>query len=380
MLSRNAHAIDGASFIRRSVRVQSNTNSEVGRNEAIYSTVEDRRQVVLQGAAWPELLPTLHVFSSRKLSHWARVKYFRNKAGFPNTLECISGTWQEAPLRTFPWHRVTAGHDGNTARLSRRSDEALGVRVRVARIAPSLLDLGRAVGGDECRGIINTRWQMHPLGYQTLASAGVPDQIVSTALPQQNLLHIHKTLVDVPRLQDMQPPMLSHGNGWPSTNVARRVESPRSGLNPQPGHSGFSHVGIVPDDAVNRRVFSGISRFSRACILAPLHTRLAPPLSALKTSMLRAVHISSLTHFTLIIRSFRDIHSYGLFTVKTREIRSRLAPRLVKTFIELEICITDGLLTTANAKNGGDEVDNFPHQTRKTGPYTSALHLTSIDN
>ncbi|KAJ8875088.1 hypothetical protein PR048_022979 [Dryococelus australis] len=35
-------------------------------------------------------------------------------------------------------------YDGNTARLARRSDEALDVRVSVARIAPSLLDLGRA--------------------------------------------------------------------------------------------------------------------------------------------------------------------------------------------------------------------------------------------
>ncbi|KAJ8876052.1 hypothetical protein PR048_023960, partial [Dryococelus australis] len=34
-------------------------------------------------------------------------------------------------------------HDGNTARLARRSDEALGARVSVARIAPSRLDLGR---------------------------------------------------------------------------------------------------------------------------------------------------------------------------------------------------------------------------------------------
>ncbi|KAJ8894019.1 hypothetical protein PR048_006629 [Dryococelus australis] len=33
-------------------------------------------------------------------------------------------------------------HDGNSARLARRSDEALGVRVSVARIAPSLIDLG----------------------------------------------------------------------------------------------------------------------------------------------------------------------------------------------------------------------------------------------
>ncbi|KAJ8866523.1 hypothetical protein PR048_032366 [Dryococelus australis] len=36
-------------------------------------------------------------------------------------------------------------HGGNTARLARRSDKALGVRVSVARIAASLLDLGRGV-------------------------------------------------------------------------------------------------------------------------------------------------------------------------------------------------------------------------------------------
>ncbi|KAJ8890253.1 hypothetical protein PR048_009761 [Dryococelus australis] len=36
-------------------------------------------------------------------------------------------------------------HDGNTARLSCRSDEALGVRVSIAHITPSLLDLGRGV-------------------------------------------------------------------------------------------------------------------------------------------------------------------------------------------------------------------------------------------
>ncbi|KAJ8883242.1 hypothetical protein PR048_015082 [Dryococelus australis] len=35
-------------------------------------------------------------------------------------------------------------------------------------------------------------------------------------------------------------------------------------FNPRPGHSGFSHVGIVPDDAVGRWVFSGISRFPRS--------------------------------------------------------------------------------------------------------------------
>ncbi|KAJ8870171.1 hypothetical protein PR048_029184 [Dryococelus australis] len=37
---------------------------------------------------------------------------------------------------------------------------------------------------------------------------------------------------------------------------------------------GFSHVGIVPYDAVGRRVFSGISRFPHPCIPTLLHTHL----------------------------------------------------------------------------------------------------------
>ncbi|KAJ8888581.1 hypothetical protein PR048_008073 [Dryococelus australis] len=59
---------------------------------------------------------------------------------------------------------------------------------------------------------------------------------------------------------------------------------------------GFSHVGIVPDDAAGRRVFSGISRFP-----PPLHsgaTHYSPQSfsSALKTSVLRAAQIHLFTH------------------------------------------------------------------------------------
>ncbi|KAJ8876628.1 hypothetical protein PR048_021073 [Dryococelus australis] len=50
--------------------------------------------------------------------------------------------------------------------------------------------------------------------------------------------------------------------------------------------SGFSHVGIVLDDAAGRRVFSGVSRFPRLYIPALLHTQLASPLSALKTPLM----------------------------------------------------------------------------------------------
>ncbi|KAJ8894995.1 hypothetical protein PR048_000304, partial [Dryococelus australis] len=55
---------------------------------------------------------------------------------------------------------------------------------------------------------------------------------------------------------------------------------------------GFSRVGIVPDYAVDRRVFSGISRFSRPCIPTLFHAHLASLSSALKASMLRAAQIS----------------------------------------------------------------------------------------
>ncbi|KAJ8894224.1 hypothetical protein PR048_006836 [Dryococelus australis] len=47
---------------------------------------------------------------------------------------------------------------------------------------------------------------------------------------------------------------------------------------PIPGRAtGFSQVGIVPDDAVGRRVFSGISRFPRSFIPALLHIHLNRP-------------------------------------------------------------------------------------------------------
>ncbi|KAJ8865846.1 hypothetical protein PR048_033368 [Dryococelus australis] len=64
---------------------------------------------------------------------------------------------------------------------------------------------------------------------------------------------------------------------------AIRVQSPA-------GSPGFSHVGIVPHDAVGWWVFSGISRFHRTFIPAPLHTHLKHP-----HRLLRAVQISSLT-------------------------------------------------------------------------------------
>ncbi|KAJ8895949.1 hypothetical protein PR048_001290 [Dryococelus australis] len=94
-----------------------------------------------------------------------------------------------------------------------------------------------------------------------------------------------------------------------SERLASSLLPSRSGFNLRPGHSGFLHVGIVPDDAGIRRVFSGISRSP-----APFHSSAAPyplqsPSSALKTSMLRAVQIYSLTHSicrSMIFEYFRN--------------------------------------------------------------------------
>ncbi|KAJ8889878.1 hypothetical protein PR048_009383 [Dryococelus australis] len=86
-----------------------------------------------------------------------------------------------------------------------------------------------------------------------------------------------------------------------------------------PTKTGFSHVGVVPGDAVDWRVFSGISRFPHPSIPTLLHIHLNHPTSALKTSMLRAVQISSLT--SLVPRASRSqsengyVYIYRLFTL-----------------------------------------------------------------
>ncbi|KAJ8895301.1 hypothetical protein PR048_000626 [Dryococelus australis] len=84
--------------------------------------------------------------------------------------------------------------------------------------------------------------------------------------------------------------------------LPRDVRSPpaclsprRIGFNPRPVHYGFSQVGIVPDYAAGRWAFSWISRSPYTFIPALLHTHLASPTLALKTSMLRAAQIYSLT-------------------------------------------------------------------------------------
>ncbi|KAJ8887586.1 hypothetical protein PR048_013803 [Dryococelus australis] len=94
---------------------------------------------------------------------------------------------------------------------------------------------------------------------------------------------------------------------------------------------GFSHVGIVPDDAAGcRRVFSGISRFHRPFIRALFLTYLASPPSALKTTMFKAAQVSSLAviyHF----RDYRHVYSDANTVATERYSGATVAERLARS-------------------------------------------------
>ncbi|KAJ8894987.1 hypothetical protein PR048_000295 [Dryococelus australis] len=67
--------------------------------------------------------------------------------------------------------------------------------------------------------------------------------------------------------QDVSHKLWSNDKRIAKRLARSRLPSRRSGFNPRPGHSTFSHVGIVLDDAVGRRIFSGISHFPPALSL-----------------------------------------------------------------------------------------------------------------
>ncbi|KAJ8897018.1 hypothetical protein PR048_002364 [Dryococelus australis] len=83
-------------------------------------------------------LPTLAASYERYLSLHNRAMFLRRPPATQTVLP--SGMLQGSLVQRY---------DGNTARLARRSDEALEVRVSVARIAPSFLGRGLARVGEE---------------------------------------------------------------------------------------------------------------------------------------------------------------------------------------------------------------------------------------
>ncbi|KAJ8865622.1 hypothetical protein PR048_033142 [Dryococelus australis] len=81
--------------------------------------------------------------------------------------------------------------------------------------------------------------------------------------------------------------------------------------------TGFSHVGIVLDDAVGRRVFCGISPFPPLFHSGAAPYSLQSPSSALKTSLLRAAQISP--SFLFAFHQLRYL-IYSILLSETREV------------------------------------------------------------
>ncbi|KAJ8893746.1 hypothetical protein PR048_006346 [Dryococelus australis] len=106
------------------------------------------------------------------------------------------------------------------------------------------------------------------------------------------------TIGPVPGQEQQTTDELTRGNGGCAVRLlASHQDEP--GSIPGRGTPGFSQVGIAPDDAAIRRVFSGISRFPHPCSAALLHSYHISLSSALNTSVLRGTKMlhRQLLHF-----------------------------------------------------------------------------------
>ncbi|KAJ8869292.1 hypothetical protein PR048_030866 [Dryococelus australis] len=105
-------------------------------------------------------------------------------------------------------------------------------------------------------------------------------------------------------------------------------------FNPRPGHYGFSHVGIVPDDVVGRWISRG-PPVSPALALWRCSILTSITSSALKTSMLRAAQISSYFHL-------RGNHTYNCKTTAKTMVSSNTGTN--RTGVLAVVDIGDSLL------------------------------------
>ncbi|KAJ8878353.1 hypothetical protein PR048_018930 [Dryococelus australis] len=195
------------------------------------------------------------------------------------------GTRAFWPIRTVPIpHNLMVGYMPNShtvlhlesARIARKSDEALGVRVIVARIAPLTLNAQifrqkneRVTAKSHRRGLHTAR-QFRTLHVEAtgrlVCSCSLTTCIIASTrkeiswravLPPGNVpehaCKLLKAVRDKLRTQFLQ---------LVEATVAERLAC----LTPRPGQPASLHVEIVPDDAVDRRAFSGISCLRRPFI------------------------------------------------------------------------------------------------------------------
>ncbi|KAJ8866074.1 hypothetical protein PR048_033598 [Dryococelus australis] len=197
-------------------------------------------------------------------------------------------------------------HGGNTARLARRSDEALEVRVSVARIAPSLLDLGcmhstikeiKQAGFEPRASRTPDRERTNRLRHGRSARGGGSGRSLRRPADQRHRLarfpH-EKIRSDPARWLDHSTP-----------TKASRVRFPAGPLLD-------SHVW---ESCRTMRLAGGLSRESPASprpgIPALIHNHLASPSSALKTTMLKKCSLYRKPIYPKLMLQTRPPIAYG---------------------------------------------------------------------
>ncbi|KAJ8871049.1 hypothetical protein PR048_027353 [Dryococelus australis] len=195
----------------------------------------------------------------------------------------------------YPRFLAVQRHDGNTARLARRSDEALDVHVSVARIAPSLPDLERKRAFMHQVDTLSASCRVtYHCWYTNVATAGRP------GMYQEDYYEYFQYNIVTLKLSTLRctlagtfcvvlggcahSPYFYRLVYWVAVDDdALASMAIRVCLIPGKVIPEFSQVGIVPSDFVGGRVFSGISNFLCTCSPKLPHIRFISFLSSLKS-------------------------------------------------------------------------------------------------
>ncbi|KAJ8867257.1 hypothetical protein PR048_031056 [Dryococelus australis] len=160
-----------------------------------------------------------------------------------------------------------------------------------------------------------------------------------------------------------------------------RLPLKRTGFDSRWGRSWISVCGNRAQTMfVGRRVFSGIFRFPHSCVREQLHTQLASPSSAPKTSMLRAAQISAFTYnFTLLRRrrinkEIRPIAKLNLHMVEGHIVHC-LARSTFDTGIPIGLCCSDVKSRYKISRLVGDSLSTRAVSAQQTHP---RAHTTGV--
>ncbi|KAJ8866098.1 hypothetical protein PR048_033622 [Dryococelus australis] len=232
------------------------------------------------------LSPVLHGGWCRKFPSYEAENCGTNKGDTATPIKCAIASTR----RALNWRAVFSSHCAYLWDFQRRHYTCIKLLIKAVRVSDNAYDLE-----DTARGL------------QFLSSCGSKSRSIAQSF------RCFFTLC------------MGRGGRAVSSLASHQGESSAGSL------SGFSHVGIVPDGAVGRRVFSGISRSPRPFIPAPLHTHLTHPSSPLKTCSQGRPNLFTHSHFVeltfeksphILTRAFKSAY----FTVNSPYIEWHTNP------------------------------------------------------